>query len=382
MSMDRELEELTKIRRSLHRIPEIAFDLPQTSQFIKDKLSDYGYSPISVAGSGWLAVVEGKSPEAIAFRADMDALEVTEENSLDFCSVHPGRMHACGHDGHMTMLLGLAGWLKTQPQPAKTIVLVFQPAEEGPGGARVIVESGLLEKLKVQKIYGFHLYPGLPEGKLGLTEGPFMARCGEFDITIQGKGSHAGQAHLGADALVAGARVIEAVQTIVSRNQNPLLPLVVNLGTMKAGEARNTVASHASLTGTIRAFDEGSFNNAVQRLEEICRGVGEVTRTRIEFVIRPLYPEVHNDVAMIRALKERLPETEYEVLQPVMLAEDFSYYQEKFRGAFLFLGIRREDLGFIHPLHSARFNFSETVLVKGVAIYRTILDIEQIWDPD
>lgn len=379
MSRDEQLNELTRIRRALHQIPELAFDLPLTSALIKAKLLDYGYQPISVAKTGWLAVLEGKEPSAIAFRADMDGLAVTEANDLAYRSLQPGKMHACGHDGHMTMLLGLAKWLKTQPQPDKSVVLIFQPAEEGPGGAKVIVESGLLDELKVSKIYGFHLYPGLDQGILGLTEGPFMARCGEFDIIIKGKGSHAGQPQLGADALIAGARIIEAVQTILSRNQNPLRPLVVNLGTMKAGEACNTVAEDAVLTGTIRSYDEASFNNAVERLEEICLGIGITTRTVIRLIVRPLYPEVTNDPEMIRALKARLSEGDYVKLEPLMLAEDFSFYQQKYRGAFLFLGIRRDDLGFIHPLHSPLFNFDESVLAKGLEIYRTILEIEGVW---
>lgn len=375
-----QLNELTQIRQALHQIPEIAFDLPLTSAFIKDQLVGYGYQPISVATSGWIALVQGKTPDAVALRADMDGLEVTEANEVAYQSTHPGQMHACGHDGHMTMLLGLAKWLKTQPQPEKTVVLIFQPAEEGPGGAQVIMESGILEQLKVSKIYGFHLYPGLAQGILGLTEGPFMARCGEFDITIKGKGSHAGQPQLGVDALIAAARIIEAVQTILSRNQDPLRPLVVNLGTIKAGEARNSIAENALLTGTIRSYDEASFNMAVQRLTEICQGTETLTQSTIDLVVRPLYPEVTNDPKMIQALTATLAKSEYEVLGPLMLAEDFSYYQQSIRGAFLFLGTRREDLGYIQPLHSASFNFDAEVLVKGVEIFQRILEIEKVWD--
>ncbi|MFZ2256646.1 MAG: M20 family metallopeptidase [Clostridiaceae bacterium] len=373
------LTELTQIRQALHRIPEIAFDLPLTSAFIKEKLISYGYEPISVATSGWIALVEGKGSDAIALRADMDGLEVTEANEVSYQSTHPGQMHACGHDGHMTMLLGLAKWLKYQPQPEKTVVMIFQPAEEGPGGARVIMESGILQQYKVSKIYGFHLFPGLPQGILGLTEGPFMARCGEFDIAIKGKGSHAGQAQLGIDALIAGARIIEAVQTIRSRNQDPLRPLVVNIGTMRAGEARNSVAENATLTGTIRSYDEASFNQAVQRLTEIVQVTQILTKTKIVLTVRPLYPEVINDPEMIQGLKAILARTDFEVLEPLMLAEDFSYYQRSIRGAFLFLGTGRDDLGLNQPLHSARFNFDEGVLVKGVEFYQRILAIEKVW---
>ncbi|MGB9343271.1 M20 metallopeptidase family protein, partial [Trichococcus sp.] len=206
------------IRRELHQIPEIGFDLPLTSEYVRQKLVSFGYEPISTAETGWVAVLKGKSPEAVAFRADMDALEVTEETGADFASLHPGKMHACGHDGHMALLLGFAKYLKSLPILEKSVVLVFQPAEEGPGGAKWIMDSGILQELQVEKIYGYHLYPSLPEGILGLAKGPLMARNGEFDITLEGVSSHAGQPHFGKDALIAAAQILLSVQNILARD--------------------------------------------------------------------------------------------------------------------------------------------------------------------
>ena len=194
-----------QVRRDLHRIPEIGFDLDHTSKYVKDRLIEMGYTPISTAKSGWIVVIEGEEPEAIAFRADMDALSVEEKTGAAFQSTHAGRMHACGHDGHMTMLLGLAKSLVGR-KLKKSVVLIFQPAEEGPGGAKLIVEEGVFATYRITKIFGIHLYPGMEEGKFGLLDGAMMASNGEFDLEIQGKSAHGAQPHLGKDAILAADR--------------------------------------------------------------------------------------------------------------------------------------------------------------------------------
>lgn len=377
-----EQDQLKQWRRELHRIPELGFDLPKTSEYIRCRLEELGYEPVRTAGSGWIAVLLGKRPEAVALRADMDGLRVTEETGLPFASEIQGQMHACGHDGHMAMLLGLAQWLKTQPTPDRTVVLIFQPAEEGPGGAEIILETGILDELSVQSIYGFHLYPGLPEGVLGLKAGPLMARGCEFDIAITGRGTHAGQPQLGNNALLAGAKVIEGMQSVIASFQDPLKPLVINIGTIQAGSARNVVAENAFLTGTIRCYDEGTFQNAAERMNSVAKGVGEMTRTKIQLTLRPYYPEVHNDGALVQGLKKHLADEDWVTLDPLMLSEDFSYYQKKYPGVFLLLGTRREDQGFIPPLHNARFNFDEGVLGRGVAFYQAILAAEGLWQSE
>ena len=364
------------IRRQLHQIPEIGFDLPLTSEYVRQKLMAFGYEPISTAETGWVAVLEGKSPAAVAFRADMDALEVTEETGADFASLHPGKMHACGHDGHMALLLGFAKYLKSLPMLEKSLVLVFQPAEEGPGGAKWIMDSGILQELQVEKIYGYHLYPSLPEGILGLAKGPLMARNGEFDITLEGVSSHAGQPHFGKDALIAAAQILLSVQNILARDLDPLQPAVVNIGTLHAGEARNIVAGKAELTGTIRSYDKAVYASIKERLADICAGIERLSGVICTLDIRDFYPEVTNDADMIGTLMDALPVDAYEVVKPLMLAEDFAFYQESIRGAFILLGTGRPDMGWTHPLHSSRFNFDEKVLLKGIACYDLILEKE------
>lgn len=361
-------------RRALHRIPELAFDLPKTSAYIYQELISFGYSPIATAKTGWIAVLPGMTEEAVAFRADMDALPVTEDTGVDFASEHPGKMHACGHDGHMAMLLGFAKKLKEMPTPEKTVVLIFQPAEEAPGGARLIMESGILKTLRVKQIFGFHLYPGLPEGVLGLTKGPMMARNGEFDITIKGKSSHAGQPHEGADALLAGASLVASIQTIGSRNLNPLSPFVVNVGTFNAGEARNIVAGLAELMGTIRSFDKESYEKIKEKLHHLAKGAELSYGVTVELEIRDYYPEVNNDESLVEKIMTILPESSYQVLKPVMLAEDFSFYQQEIPGVFMFLGTRKQVEPY-YSLHSARFNFDEQVLQSGIEYYSKILSV-------
>lgn len=366
-------QEVKRIRQDLHRIPEIAFDLPKTSRYVRDCLISYGYEPISIAETGWIAVLKGESSDAVAFRSDMDALEVTENTGREFASLHPGRMHACGHDGHMAMLLGFARKLKTMAQPKKTVVLIFQPAEEGPGGARVIMETGILEDLMVKSIYGFHLYPGLNEGTLGLASGPFMARNGELDVRITGRSAHAGQPHLGADALVAAAQFTLAVQSILGRSLDPLEPAVINIGTLRSGEARNIVAGSAELSGTIRAYDKGTYERIKERLMETARGIESLCQVLVDLEVRDYYPEVHNDPTMVEEIRGILDADEYEMLKPLMLAEDFAFYQERIRGVFMFLGTGNEKEGYVHPLHHEAFDFSERVLLKGIEIYERIL---------
>lgn len=247
------------IRRQLHQIPELGFDLPETSGFIRDELTRLGYAPSPRPAPAGSPCCRESPEDAVAFRADMDGLTVTEATEADFQSRHPGQMHACGHDGHMALAPGLRPGTAA-PAPAKTtVVLTFQPAEEGLGGARIIVESGILEQLKVRAIYGIHLYPRTASGDPGTCCGPFMARNGEFDIEITGQSAHGGQPHQGRDALAAGAALVGAVQTIGSRYLDPLSPFVVNIGTFQSGEARNIVAGQATLKGTIRSFDRDTY---------------------------------------------------------------------------------------------------------------------------
>lgn len=367
-----QLEWVTNIRRTLHRIPEIGFELHQTSTFIYDQLVSFGYKPCSVAGTGWFAVKEGTSKEAIAFRADMDALSVIEKTQVDFASSN-GNMHACGHDGHSTMLLGLAKQISTLTL-LKTIIFIFQPAEEGPGGAQPILASGNLDSYEISAIFAIHLFPGLEEGKFGVIEGPMMAANGEFDLLIHGKSSHGAQPHLGQDAILASSALIQAYHSIVSRDVDPLSSAVVSIGTIAGGEARNIIPQTVKLSGTFRSFEPELYAQIKDRMGQIDAGISLAYGVKIENDIRDYYPPVRNDASLYQVVKSVLDVDEIRPLKPLMFAEDFAFYQQKYKGIMVMLGTRNEALGYVHPLHSCYFNFNEAVLLIGIDYYLRIAE--------
>jgi amidohydrolase len=368
--------KLKQYRIDLHQIPELAFDLFKTHDYVKGVLESFGYTTETVAKTGLIAVKQGLSSEAIAFRSDMDALPVTELTNQLFKSKHPGKMHACGHDGHMAMLLGFAEIVSKMASLKKTVVFIFQPAEEGPGGAKVIIEEGVFEKYQIKKIFGIHLYPGIDEGKYGLANGPMMAQNGEFNITMKGLSAHGAQPHLGHDAILAAGALISHYHTIISRYIDPLDPAVITIGTIHGGEARNIIAHEVKLTGTIRSFNQKIYGILKQKMRDIDRGIEHAYDVQINNDIIDYYPPVINDHALFDNLKQHLETTQYEILRPMMFAEDFAFYQEKVPGLFVMLGTQNTRRGFIHPLHSCYFDFDESVLIKGVELYQLILKIE------
>lgn len=365
------VEYLKKVRKDLHQIPEISFDLFKTSAYIKKELEGMGYEIHQAAITGWVAYKKGKKDTAIAFRSDMDALPVLEKSDYPYPSTHPGKMHACGHDGHMAMLLGFAKYLKDQTLLNDSIVLIFQPAEEYPGGAKVIVEEGFLDKFNVKKIFGIHLYPNLKEGVYGLVKGPMMARNLEFNIEISGKSAHGASPHDGNDAIVASTHLISQLHTIISRNVDPFEQGVITVGTIHGGEARNIIAQHVEITGTMRAFKDGVFYSMKKRIEEIIEGIKLSFQVEIASNLMELYPVVYNDPDIVEFIEKHLDKG-YEYIKPLMASEDFAFYQEKVPGMFTMLGTRNEEKGYIHPLHSCFFNFKDEVLIKGVELYISI----------
>jgi len=371
-------EKLKKYRRDLHQIPELGFDLFLTRDYVKQVLESLGYQTESTAKTGLIAVKKGKSDEAIAFRTDMDALPVFEMTDADFESKHPGKMHACGHDGHMAMLLGFAEYLQTIKTLEKTVVLIFQPAEEGPGGAKVIIEEGLFEKYRIQHIFGIHLYPGLEEGLYGLTDGAMMAQNGEFNLSIKGTSAHGAQPHLGKDAILAASHLVSSYHSIVSRNIDPLDPAVVTIGTVSGGEARNIIAKEVKLTGTIRAFSSHVYEVIKHRMRSIDQGISSSFDVEVDNEIIDYYPPVINDHKLFLELKHSLESNQYQILKPMMFAEDFAFYQQKVSGMFVMLGTKNEAKGWTHPLHSCYFNFDESVLIKGVELYIRLAKIHKI----
>ena len=372
------IDRLKTFRRDLHQIPEIGFDLDLTSRYIYDVLTDLGYHPISMAKTGWVISKAGKTQDAIMFRTDMDALPVDEKTGCDFQSKHPGKMHACGHDGHMAMMLGFAAYVSTLKHLEKTIVMIFQPAEEGPGGAKVMIQEGLFERFNIKACYGIHLYPGLDEGLYGLVDGPMMAQNGEFDGVVEGTSSHGALPHLGHDAILATAQLIQGYQSILSRRLNPLDRAVLTVGTLHGGEARNIIAKQVNFSGTMRAFDPVVYEQMKTWMKEIEQGIEISYRVKIHNEVKDYYPPVINDHDLFSNLKNALKEDQYKIIDPMPVSEDFAFYQQKAPGVFVMLGSKNEKKGYIHPLHSDQFQFDEHILIRGVELYQTILKIHQV----
>ena len=364
-------------RRELHQIPELGFDLYQTSEYIENELIQMGYQPKRMAKTGWVIHKEGKSKEAILFRTDMDALPVKEETNVSFVSNHEGKMHACGHDGHMAMMLGLASYVSKQNDLNYTVVMIFQPAEEGPGGAKVMIEEGLFDLYDIKACYGIHLYPGLDEGIYGLVSGPMMAQNGEFDIMVKGKSSHGGQPHLGDDAIIASSALIQGFQTIVSRRVNPLDSVVITVGKISGGQARNIVAQEVKLSGTMRAFKPDVYKSVKEWMKQFSEGIEMQYNVKIDHQMLDYYPAVVNDPKLVDHLKSSLNGNQYQVIEPMTVSEDFAFYQQKVPGVFVMLGSRNESKGYHYPLHSCYFNFDENILDKGVELYIHLLKLHQ-----
>lgn len=369
------VEQLIKHRRALHQIPELAFDLPLTSQYVYDELMNMGYQPIKMAKTGWVVYKKGLIEDAILLRTDMDALPVFEQTGVSFQSKHQGKMHACGHDGHMAMMLGFAKWLSQQQDLKKSVVMIFQPAEEGPGGAKVMIEEGLFEKFPIRAVFGIHLYPGLEEGLYGLVDGPMLAQNGEFDLEIQGKSAHGAQPDMGRDAILAAAELIQSYQSIVSRRLSPLDPAVVTVGKISGGEARNIIAQKVLISGTMRAFTDDVYQKMKQEMRRIDQGIEYAYDVIINNTIMDYYPAVTNDHELFNQLISVLPPTSYQIIKPMTVSEDFAFYQQHVPGVFVMLGTKNEKKGYIHPLHSCYFQFDESVLIKGVELYQTILSM-------
>lgn len=369
------VEELRQIRRDLHKIPELGLKEYKTSAYIREKLTSFGITELETwLETGVVAVIRGKGKkEAVAFRADMDALPVTEQTGCDFTSEHVGCMHACGHDGHVTVLLGFAKYLQEHKDELENdVVLIFQPAEEGPGGAQLLVDAGLFEKHPVRCIIGCHIFPQVPQGKVACRKGAMMARNGEVDVHIYGESAHGAQPQLGHDAVLAAGAVITGLHTILSRNVSPLDSGVLTFGAIHGGEACNIIAKEVKLEGTMRAFSDEAYETMTKRVQEVASGIAAGYGCKGEAVFRHMYRVVDNDPKLVELLQEVAGDN-YEETPPYMLAEDFSLYLQKVPGMFFFLGSGNEEKGYIHSLHSAQFQFDEEILALGVETYAKLL---------
>lgn len=368
-------EELRQIRRDLHKIPELGLKEYKTSAYIRGKLTSFGITELETwLETGVVAVIRGKGKkEAVAFRADMDALPVTEQTGCDFTSEHVGCMHACGHDGHVTVLLGFAKYLQEhKDQLENDVILIFQPAEEGPGGAQLLVDAGLFEKHPVRCIIGCHIFPQVPQGKVACRKGAMMARNGEVDVHIYGESAHGAQPQLGHDAVLAAGAVITGLHTILSRNVSPLDSGVLTFGAIHGGEACNIIAKEVKLEGTMRAFSDEAYETMTKRVQEAASGIAAGYGCKGEAVFRHMYRVVDNDPKLVSLLEEVAGDN-YEETPPYMLAEDFSLYLQKVPGMFFFLGSGNPEKGYTHSLHSAQFQFDEEILALGVETYAKLL---------
>ncbi len=366
-------EQIVGIRRELHQIPEPAYTEKKTSARVADHLKTAGLDvQTGIAKFGVVGLLRTERPgPTLMIRADMDALPVTEQTGLSFSSTHAGTMHACGHDAHMAMVLGAALVLGKMKESLKgNIKFIFQPAEEGPGGAKPMIEEGVMENPIVNYAVGCHVWPGSPEGTIGVKAGPIMAAMNRFDIRIIGSEGHGAMPHLCVDALEVGTQVVNALQRIVSRHMNPLKPTVVSVGAFHAGKAFNIVPGEAELCGTTRTFDLEIWNTWEPRIRKILQGVCDSMGARFELKFDFGYPPTINDPFMadlVRRCAEEVvgPDKVLEP-EPTMGGEDMSYYLQRAKGCFFFLGVGHPGCA---PLHNARFDFNEDVLLLGVETY-------------
>jgi amidohydrolase len=368
-------QHIVEVRRALHKIPEPGLQENETTNFIIEYLMNLGMEVSrGITGTGAIAYLKGtEGLKTIAYRADIDALSVDEHTEVEYCSTKQGYMHACGHDGHTATLLGFAHYaVKHQSNIKNNLLFIFQPAEEGPGGAEAIVDAGILKKYNVDYIFGMHIYPEVEEGVAACRPGAMMAQTGEFDIAIKGKSAHGAMPHKGSDALLTAAAMVTALNSVVSRNVDPLEPAVLTIGRMESGERRNIIAGEAVLEGTMRAFNDETYTTVRNRLINTVKHLPESFECTGELVIRDMYPAVTNDEKLFEIFKMAVGEDNLEVIKPMTISEDFSYYQKSIPGLFFMLGSRNSEMGYIHPLHSNKFNFNEDILLTGIQIFDNI----------
>ncbi len=365
------VEDVRKWRRDLHQIPELGLKEFQTKAYLKKQLEAMGYTPMDILETGLYVYIDQGKDNTIAFRTDMDALPITEKNDCDFVSKHEGVMHACGHDGHMSALLGFAKRLSEEQHHFDVnLLLLFQPAEEAPGAAKLIVESGLLDRYNVKAIYGIHLMPTLDEGVVASKAGPLMAECGEIDVTIHGQDAHAGLPHLGVDAITISSILINQYQQILTRMKTPFEPAIINIGEIHGGQARNSVASTVEMHGTVRTYSDEVFAMLMKHIEDLHQGAEKAYGCTIDWSCPPMYPPVLNNAKLFQHAQSSYPIEQLST--PLMLAEDFAFYQKAIPGLFVFVGTRSSR--YQSGLHTDRFNFNEEVLLKAVDMYMSIAE--------
>lgn len=368
--------ELIEIRRDIHAHPEIGLQEKSTSALVAKKLKELGLEVKTNIGiTGVIGLLKGKFPgKTILLRADMDCLEMTELNNIDYKSQYAGRMHACGHDAHTTWLLGAAMILADLKNEIHgNVKFLFQPAEETEGGADRMIKDGALEDPKVNAIIGAHVWPIVEAGKIGIKYGSMMAAPDHFKITIFGKGGHGAEPHNSVDPIAIGSQVYMGLQNIISRKVNPIEPAVITVGKINGGSAFNVIPEKIEMEGTARTLTNELRNKMPIMMEQCIKGITEAYGGTYEFKYTPYYPPVINDDEVNLIIEEagkRVLGNDGVVMlkEPTMGGEDFSYFQQKVPGAFFFVGTLNESKGINKPLHSPYFNIDENIISKASAV--------------
>lgn len=378
-------DDFVALRRDIHAHPELCFEEHRTAELVARQLEGWGIEVHRGLGrTGVVGILRrGSSTRTLGLRADMDALPITEHNNFAHASRHPGKMHACGHDGHTTMLLAAARHLAQHGRFDGTVYFVFQPAEEGGGGAREMIADGLFERFPMEAIFGLHNWPGIPSGHFAVCKGPIMASSNEFRIVIRGKGAHAALPHLGIDPVPVACQMVQAFQTIVTRNKKPLDTAVISVTMIHTGEASNVVPDHCEIQGTVRTFSTGVLDLIERRMGEIATHTAAAFGATAEFHFHRNYPPTINhdrEVTFLRDVMREVagPDRTLE-MEPAMTAEDFSFFLEKKPGAYFMIGNGSGEHRAPHDgsarqigpctLHNPHYDFNDALIPQGAALW-------------
>ena len=367
--------QMIEWRRFFHQYPELGFEEVKAADKISLLLKEWGYEVTTGIGeTGVIGFLNNHSDFTLGLRFDMDALPITEATDLPFKSKHAGIMHACGHDGHMSVGLGVAYVLAQLKQSILgNIKVIFQPAEEGLGGARAMIADGVLENPKVDVILGLHIWPELDSGTVGVRPGTIMAAADRFDIALYGSGGHGGQPHLAVDPITLSAEVIEGLQTIVSREVAPTQPVVISIGSIHGGTAFNIIPNRVELTGTIRTADEAVREHVLKRIEDKVQAIVRGNNASCDIHFKRCFYQTFNDRRLVDEFRSTVialwgAETLVDLQAPTMTGEDFSEYQRVIPGLYVFVGTRNEDKGLTFPIHHEKYSIDEDILGFGVEV--------------
>ena len=372
-SINQMQEEMKEWRRDLHRIPEIGLQEHKTSEFIQNKLKSWnidfktGYANTGIVA--WIKGNRGNGEKTIGLRADFDALPMTEKNSFDHKSMNEGMMHACGHDGHATMLIGAAKYIKENPEFDGTVYFIFQPGEEGFGGGEKMIQDGLFNDHKIDEVYALHNWPELPLGHFGISTGAMMAAVDEYDIIVKGKGGHAALPHLAIDPIVIASQIVLSLQTIISRFLNPVDNALITVTKIHGGSAYNVIDDEVILNGTVRTFKQEIRDKIEKRINETAKGIAKANGGEVEVVYFRKYPPTINSkkesVFSSIVAKELVGEKNVQMdVEPSMGGEDFSYLLNEKPGSYLYIGQR--DSNHKDYLHTTKYDFNDDLLPIGV----------------